>query len=72
MSERGENANKEFTCEYEFDGSKWGVEVWACTLEEAEMKLRAMGKGKMLGRVHDKILAGGKCPTCGRENEESR
>jgi hypothetical protein len=63
------NANKKFTCTYEFDGSTWGVEVWASTHEEAEMKLRAMGQGKVDGVVMGTIPAGGRCPTCGQEME---
>jgi hypothetical protein len=67
VSENGQRANKQFVCEYRFDGSKWSVEVWASTLEEAEMKLRAMGKGKVLGQLAATIPAGGRCPTCGQD-----
>lgn len=70
MSERADNANKQFTCSYEFDGAQWCVDIWASTFEEAEMKLRAVGKGKVDGVVMGIIPADGKCPTCGRESEE--
>jgi hypothetical protein len=66
VSEHGDNANKEFVCSYEFDGSNWSVTVWASTFEEAEMKLKAMGRGTVEGRLVEKILAGPTCPTCGR------
>lgn len=82
MSERGDNANKRFTCSYEFDGGRWSVDVWASTFEEAEMKLRAMGRGTVDGVVKSIFRADdaqeaveflqsgmGKCPTCGRELE---
>jgi hypothetical protein len=70
MSERGDNANRRFTCEYQFDGIRWGVDVWASTFEEAEMKLRAMASGKVLGPVHAIIPADGKCPTCKQDIEQ--
>lgn len=70
MSERGDNANKEFVCSYEFDGSNWTVTVWASTFEEAEMKLKAMGRGKVDGRLAERIPADGVCPTCGRAVDE--
>jgi hypothetical protein len=69
VSERSSNAKIRFAVEYEFDGMKWGTDVWASTLEEAEMKLRAMGGGTILGRMGGTVFAGGKCPTCGHEHE---
>ena len=71
MSENGLRANKPFVCSYKFDGSSWSVEVWASTHEEAEMKLKAIGRtGKVDGILGGKIPAGGWCPTCGRENSD--
>lgn len=66
-----DNANKEFCCEYEFDGSRWGVNIFASTREEAEMKLKAIGKtGIVLGVCGGKIPADGICPECKRPIEE--
>ena len=61
------NASREFSAEYTFDGKRWCTSVWADTFEEAEMKLRAVGKGRIDGVVMEKILASGRCTTCGRE-----
>jgi hypothetical protein len=61
-----DNANKQFTCSYQFDGHKWSVEVWASTHEEAEMKLRAMATGKVDGRVVGIVPSNEACPTCGK------
>lgn len=62
-----DNANKEFEFSYEFDGHKWAGSVWASTREEAEMKLKAMGKGKIDGVLMGTIPAtSGPCPECGR------
>ena len=47
MSQRGENASIEFGFSYEFDGITWAGHVWASTWEEAEMKVKAMGNGKI-------------------------
>jgi hypothetical protein len=63
-----DNANKEFTCSFEFNGSTWSVPIWASTFEEAEMKLRAAGEGRVDGVVKEKIFAGGICPMCGVES----
>lgn len=65
----GEKANKEFVCTYKFDGSKWSLTIWASTYEEAEMKLKAVGRGRVDGILHGIIPAGGKCPTCGRGDD---
>jgi hypothetical protein len=67
MSKQGEKANREFTCSYQFDGCDWCVHVWASTHEEAEMKLKAMGRGKVDGVVAGTIPYEGRCPTCGQE-----
>jgi hypothetical protein len=48
-NKRSDNANKEFVCTYNFDGSEWTLTIWAATREEAEMKLKAVGKGRVEG-----------------------
>ena len=53
-----DNANIEFVVNYKFDGHNWGTSVWASTWEEAEMKVKAMGKGKVTGRLVRRIPAG--------------
>jgi hypothetical protein len=43
---------KRFMCSYEFAGDKWGVEIYADTIEEANRKLRAVGStGKVDGEI---------------------
>jgi hypothetical protein len=61
-----DNANKQFTCSYKFDDVMWGVTIWASTYEEAEMKLKAAGKGKVDGVIMAKTPANDSCPTCGK------
>ena len=63
---RADNANKEFSFSYKFDGSTWAGSVWASTREEAEMKLRAMANGTIDGIIMGEVPAEGRCPTCGR------
>lgn len=68
MSEQGAKADKPFACSYKFDGVSWGLEVWASTHEEAEMKLKAIGRtGKVDGVAAGKMSVGGLCPTCGHD-----
>lgn len=55
--QRAERANVRFCFTYEFDGVKWGAEVWAATWEEAEMKIKAMGTGEIDGVVGEVIPA---------------
>lgn len=57
-SERAKNARTKFSCSYEFDGTRWMIEVWASTWEEAEMKLRAVGTGSVDGVVVGEWPAG--------------
>ena len=47
----------EFVCSYEFDGKKWSLTIFATTYEEAEMKLKAIGKGRVDGVLRDRIPA---------------
>ena len=65
QSQRSQNASIHFTAEYEFDGLKWAIDgIYAATEEEAEMKLKAVGRGKILG-IHAGIVpADGHCPMC--------
>lgn len=65
--ERNRNANKRFLCEFEFDGSRWGVDIYASTREEAEMKLRAVAGGEVLGPCGGVVPMA--CPKCGYEPE---
>ena len=64
------DANRCFVFTYEFDGSRWGGEVWASTLEEAEMKLKAMGRGTIDGLLGGKIPADGPLPNGGSDAGE--
>lgn len=65
QSQRSQNANKHFTGEYEFDGTKWAIDsIYAATFEEAEMKLKAVGKGRILGIHAGIVTVDGHCPTC--------
>lgn len=56
-SKNQEDEMRRFMCSYEFEGAKWGVEIYADTIEEAKRKLRAVGStgivdGEVLG-LHD-------------------
>lgn len=55
--QRAKRANVHFCFTYEFDGVRWGGEVYASTMEEAEMKIKAMAKGKIDGVVGEIIPA---------------
>ncbi len=48
---RSENACRRFAFTYAFDGLYWLGEVYAATFEEAEMKVKAMAKGKVQGEI---------------------
>jgi hypothetical protein len=56
---RARRATTKFLFTYTFDGTRWGGEVFASTHEEAEMKIRAMGRGRIDG------VAGGVIPAEG-------
>ncbi len=45
------NEYKTYICEYNFEGSKWTVEIQAKSHEEAEARLRNVGYGQVLGEV---------------------
>lgn len=47
----------EFVCSYEFDGQQWSLTIFATTHEEAEMKLKAIGKGTVDGVLVERIPA---------------
>ncbi len=49
--DRSENACRRFAFTYTFDGLAWLGEVYAATFEEAEMKVKAMAKGKVQGEI---------------------
>ncbi len=42
---------KTYACQYNFEGSKWIVEIQAKSHEEAEARLRNIGYGQVLGEV---------------------
>lgn len=52
----------QFIFSYEFNGSKWDGTVWATTREEAEMKIRAMAGGQIIGSQVKNVS---ECPHCG-------
>lgn len=54
---RALKATKRFIFSYEFDGTKWSAEIWASCCEEAEMKIKAMGHGKVDGICRGQIQA---------------
>ena len=54
---------KEFTCEYQFDGETWGVSIYASSWEEAEKKLKAVSSGKVLGPVGANIYIPSNSPS---------
>lgn len=56
--------DREWLCSYEFASKQWSVVIWASTREEAEMKLRAVGKGKVDGPV---MGVGRSTPISGRD-----
>ena len=45
------NEYKTYICEYNFEGSKWTVEIQAKSHEEAEARLRNVGYGQVLRKV---------------------
>lgn len=55
--QRAQRATVHFCFTYEFDGVQWIGEVYASTYEEAEMKIKAMGKGRIDGVVREIIPA---------------
>lgn len=46
-----EPAYKTFTCEYPFNGSKWGFEIKARSFEEAEARVKALGWATVNGEL---------------------
>lgn len=46
-----------FTCSYEFDGTSWGLEIWARDLPEAERKFKAIAGGRVDGQVFATVPA---------------
>lgn len=49
---------KEYCIEYEHEGSKWALEIWAESWEDAEQKVRAIGYGKVLGTLEFTLPVG--------------
>uniref|UniRef100_A0A832H5H6 Uncharacterized protein n=1 Tax=Oscillatoriales cyanobacterium SpSt-402 TaxID=2282168 RepID=A0A832H5H6_9CYAN len=42
---------KTFICEYRFNNPRWGFEIKAASLEEAEQRLRSLSQGRVLGEL---------------------
>jgi len=55
--ERATRATTRFCFTYKFDGVEWMGDLYATTREEAEMKLKAMGRGRIDGRLVEIIPA---------------
>lgn len=53
------SADIPFACSYEFDGKPYAIVIWASIWEEAEMKLKAISKGKIDGVLRGNIKADG-------------
>lgn len=47
-----------FTCEYQYEGSRWGFEVWARSFEDAQARLGSIGcTGIVNGQLFAQIAA---------------
>lgn len=46
----GSNTTR-YACEYEYQGHKWAAYIDAPSFEEAEARLRCLGRGKVLGEL---------------------
>lgn len=42
---------KTYLCDYQYEGALWSVEIVASSFEDAERRLRALGRGKVAGEV---------------------
>ena len=51
---------KPYCCEFAFDGKKWEIDIHARSRGEAEEKLKAVSRGKVLGELECAIPAN--CP----------
>jgi hypothetical protein len=40
-----------YACEYEYQGHKWAAYIDATSIENAEARLRCLGRGKVLGEL---------------------
>ena len=43
---------KKYICDYQYQGSKWCIEIMATSHEDAEARLRALSNGTVAGEVH--------------------
>jgi hypothetical protein len=49
MSSNAERVAQVYSCEYEHEGSRWGLHVKAYDLADADARLKRIGTGKVLG-----------------------
>lgn len=51
MAQQQTDSNKliKYLCEYEYQGYKWEAYIDATSFENAEARLRCLGRGKVLG-----------------------
>ena len=51
MIQQQEDSNKfiRYACEYEYQGHKWAAYIDASSFENAEARLRCLGRGTVLG-----------------------
>jgi hypothetical protein len=55
---RFDNNNfQKYLCDYTFNGSKWSIDIYAESWEQAEEKLIAIGKGVVIGDCVEEIPA---------------
>ena len=43
--------DKPYLCEYRHEGATWSVEIHASSFEDAENRLKALSRGKVLGEI---------------------
>ena len=56
MEENKNMTEKKFALEYDFNGSKWAVDLFANFWEEAEQKITALKETIILiGEIHEEI-----------------
>lgn len=45
------NKEKTFLCEYRHSGELWGIQIMASSREDAELRLKSISQGKILGEI---------------------
>ena len=43
---------KKYLVEYTYEGSRWGLELYATSFEDAQARVRRLGSAQVLGEVH--------------------